>query len=187
MIWFTSDTHFGHENIIRYANRPYENVTDMNLSLIKAWNSVVKPQDTVYHLGDIAMGTSKSPESLKHIIDTLHGEKIFILGNHDNKKVLSDIGIKTYPLYEMSHQKQKIVLCHYAMRIWHHSHKGTWHLYGHSHNGLESVPYGKSMDVGVDAVAARGLGYRPISFDEVKLIMDARSITVIDHHNDTTT
>lgn len=80
MIWFTSDTHFGHKNVIAYCNRPFKDVDHMNLELTRRWNERVEPDDTVYHLGDFAMGpTAKHPE----IIKNLHGYKILIAGNHD--------------------------------------------------------------------------------------------------------
>ena len=79
-IWFTSDTHFGHSNILEYEKeaRPFESVETMNETLIERWNSVVHPHDTVYHLGDFCFG--------KHnlsIAARLHGKKRLILGNHD--------------------------------------------------------------------------------------------------------
>lgn len=79
-IWFTSDTHFGHKNIIRYANRPFDDVTHMNEMLVHNWNSVVHPDDTVYHLGDVALGPIR--ESLAYI-RRLNGRKVLITGNHD--------------------------------------------------------------------------------------------------------
>lgn len=79
-LWMTSDTHFGHTNIIKYCNRPYRDPEEMNQDLLAKWNSVVKPEDHVIHLGDVAMGQlDKSLSLVKH----LNGHKILILGNHD--------------------------------------------------------------------------------------------------------
>ena len=80
MIFFTSDTHFGHTNIIKYCNRPFVDKEEMNKVLIENWNSVVKPEDTVYHLGDVSF--MKQEESYK-ILKQLNGRKILIRGNHD--------------------------------------------------------------------------------------------------------
>lgn len=83
-IWITSDSHFFHNNIIKYCNRPFSDVNEMNETLIANWNSVVKPQDKVYHLGDLYMGgTRREVESLLY---RLNGHKRLILGNHDNGK-----------------------------------------------------------------------------------------------------
>lgn len=79
--FFTSDTHFGHTNIIRYSNRPFKDVNHMNEEIIRRWNEMVMPEDTVYHLGDVALG--KIDDSLA-CVGRLNGTKILIEdGNHD--------------------------------------------------------------------------------------------------------
>lgn len=80
MIWFTSDTHFSHNNIIRYCDRPFRDVDHMNQVIIDNWNSVVSPEDTVFHLGDVALG--QIDKSLA-CVSRLNGYKILKLGNHD--------------------------------------------------------------------------------------------------------
>lgn len=78
--WFISDTHFSHNNIIRYTGRPFQSVEEMNERLIENWNALVEPQDTVFFLGDFGMGTS---DFLKNLCARLHGNKVCIRGNHD--------------------------------------------------------------------------------------------------------
>lgn len=80
-IWVTSDTHFGHANIIKYCDRPFANADEMDEFIIDKWNSVVKDGDIVYHLGDVYFGNSG-----KNAIYRLNGRKRLILGNHDNGK-----------------------------------------------------------------------------------------------------
>lgn len=82
MIYVIADTHFQHANIIKYCNRPFNDTTEMNEYIIQKWNSVVKDEDTVYHLGDVGFGTI---EQLKSIIGRLKGTKILLKGNHDFK------------------------------------------------------------------------------------------------------
>lgn len=82
MIYVISDTHFNHKNIIQYENRPFASISEMNDTLIKNWNSVIKPEDTVIHLGDIGLGKESS---LRCIVPSLNGHKILIKGNHDGK------------------------------------------------------------------------------------------------------
>lgn len=80
MRWFTSDTHFGHQNIIKYCDRPFHNVEDMDWTMICKWNAIVHPDDMVFHLGDVALGAIA--ESLPKIAQ-LNGTKILVPGNHD--------------------------------------------------------------------------------------------------------
>ena len=94
MIYVTSDHHFGHKNIIKYANRPFKNVEQMNTYMIQQWNKVVSENDVVYHLGDFALMPKKQT---KKIMDQLKGYKILIRGNHDKgKKWMMDIGFNEY-------------------------------------------------------------------------------------------
>lgn len=83
-IWVISDTHFGHENIIEYCDRPFSNAVEMDLQMLDLWNQTVRPEDKVYHLGDVYMGCSNGHAD--HILSRLHGHKRLILGNHDAGK-----------------------------------------------------------------------------------------------------
>ena len=87
-IWITSDTHFGHENIIKYCDRPFSCAKEMDEKIRDNWNSIVKPQDKVYHLGDVYFNGSykESPEYWTEFFRSLNGKKRLILGNHDNGK-----------------------------------------------------------------------------------------------------
>ena len=101
MIYFTSDTHFYHKNIIKYCNRPFKDEIDMNNKLIDNWNSIVTNNDTVYHLGDFAL---TSYNNLKDIFNKLNGNIILIRGNHDrfSSRVYEEIGftvLKGAPIY----------------------------------------------------------------------------------------
>ena len=80
MIYFTSDTHFFHKNIIEYCNRPFADMVAMNEGLIERWNRRVSPEDTVYHLGDVSFGKFGPTQE---IIKRLNGYKILVKGNHD--------------------------------------------------------------------------------------------------------
>lgn len=163
-IWFTADTHFGHSNIIKYSNRPFENIEDMDETLINNWNKVVTKNDVVYHLGDFCF------RDFKKYFSRLNGKNIFIIkGSHD--KGISQyidstdlITIKPDKLLDEYGNNISITLCHYSMRSWYLSHYASWHLFGHHHGNLE--PLGLSFDVGVDC-----WDYFPISLEEVKYKM----------------
>lgn len=85
----TSDTHWYHDNILEYDNRPFDSMSDMLDKMIGSWNAVVDPDDIVYHLGDVALirgGREVYIEYLSELNSYLNGRKILILGNHDRNK-----------------------------------------------------------------------------------------------------
>lgn len=161
MIYISSDLHLGHRNIIRYSNRPFKSVQEMDDALISNFNSKVNQNDTVYIVGDFAFG-----DGLKKVgryFERLNGKKHLVIGNHDNNKTINLPWESVNSLLEVSvSKKTRLVLCHYAMRVWHHSYRGVYHIHGHSHGTL---PENRSLsfDVGVDV-----WNYYPISIDDIK-------------------
>ena len=94
MDFFTSDLHWGHKNIIKFCNRPFKNVHDMNRSLVKNWNSVVTNNDTVYVIGDVFVC---NPSTAAKYIKKLNGRKILIKGNHDHdEKTMLGVGFDEF-------------------------------------------------------------------------------------------
>lgn len=164
-IWVTSDTHFSHHNIIKYCDRPFLSVEGMNEVLIDNWNSKVKPNDTVWHLGDFGFGPV---ESLQRIFDQLNGHKNLIIGNHDKEGVkISGWEIVT-PYFELVAHNLFVVMCHYPLAQWNRFYHGSIHLHGHCHGrfnkyNTETV---KRLDVGVDC-----FDYIPVSLFEIKKFM----------------
>lgn len=157
MIYFTADLHLGHANIIKYCQRPFECVEEMNEILIGNWNSVVKPIDTVYVLGDFAMGDPKP------YLKRLYGDIYLIPGDHDRTDKWPGPATTVLPkIYRYGIWDQLVVLCHYPILAWPRSHYGAWHLHGHCHEG--TLPYvpGKIINVGVDLEC-----FRPVSWPEV--------------------
>lgn len=182
-IYFVSDTHFGHANIIRYSNRPYNNIQEMNEQFILNWNAVVKPEDTVWHLGDFAF---MQLSEFKKLLWRLNGDINVVLGNHDKlitnnqRELLAQGKIKSVQHYKrLDVEKSTIILFHYGMRVWEKSHHGSILCYGHSHGSLP--PHGLSVDVGVDCKEITE-EYRPIALNELLLYMKKRKISVVDHH-----
>lgn len=178
-IWFTSDTHFNHENIIRYSQRPFADLDEMHEVLIHNWNERVTRGDMVYHLGDFALTWKKQAdkEMVEGLLKRLNGCKHLICGNHDRDAVKKANGWANVSDYESKTiHGQRIVMFHYAIRSWHGMHRGAWHLFGHSHGSLVGA-VGKCMDVGVDC-----RGYRPIEFAEVQAAMEQRETVAVDHH-----
>lgn len=129
--WVISDTHFGHKNVITYDSRPFKDVAEMDEALIENWNSVVKPGDTIYHLGDFAF---YSEDKVCGILERLNGNKILILGNHD--KVMRSEKVRSYfklivPYLEVYQDKQLICMFHYPIAEFNKSHHGSFHVHGH--------------------------------------------------------
>jgi calcineurin-like phosphoesterase family protein len=166
MYYFTSDEHYGHKNIIKYCNRPFENTHFMDETLIENNNKIVTSKDVVIHVGDFTLRDKDFAES---IIKRLKGSHIFIKGSHDKW-----MGQNFYPyLWEGMIEKQYIVACHYAMRVWPRSHYGSILAYGHSHGHLP--PVGRQWDVGVD-----NNNYAPISFNQLVEII--KNVPIPERH-----
>jgi len=184
--YFFSDPHFNHANIIKYCNRPFSSVEEMNTVIIDNINAVVGPGDILWCLGDWVFGRNKAENAKKFLERITCGTVNLIWGNHDKKRDMRGLFNQEHDMYTVRVQdrgeKQSIVLCHYAMRIWNKSHHGVWHLYGHSHGTLPDDPNSMSFDVGVDCH-----DYKPLSFDDIKKIMSQKQFQPIDHHNASTT
>ena len=161
MYFFTSDEHYGHKNIIKYCNRPFNSVEEMDQELIRRHNLLVSSEDVVIHAGDF---TLKKKQKAHDYISCLNGKHIFLRGSHD--AWLGTVG-NTHEIWEQTIQEQHIVVCHYAMRVWSRSHYNSWQLFGHSHGTLK--PIGKQLDIGVDCH-----DFYPLSFDQVLKIMKSR-------------
>ncbi len=169
MKFFTSDTHFGHANVIKFDDRPFANIQEHDEELVRRWNEVVKPGDVVYHLGDV--GWHKNLFDADMLLARLHGTKILIKGNHDEKIICkSKQWSAVHSYHEISENGQRIVLFHYRMVVWNRSHHGSWALHGHSHGNLPVLMNQKTFDVGTML-----WGYRPISWDEVSEEMQKRT------------
>ncbi len=175
--FFTSDTHFGHRNMTNegknYSNRPFDTIVQMDEAMIANWNAVVGQDDDIYHLGDFAMGKTPVPT----ILARLNGRKHLIWGNHDSKQTRElPQWASSQPYLEINLEGKLIVLCHYAMKVWNKSHRGSLMLYGHSHGSLPGSD--QSCDVGVDC-----FDMTPVTLEQIlrKLRLNPSYLSV-DHH-----
>jgi calcineurin-like phosphoesterase family protein len=134
----------------------------MNETIVKNWNSVIGKNDEVYHLGDVAVGVQPS-DPLGELLYSLNGKIYLINGNHEraaHRYPQRFEWIKDY--FELKAHGQHIVMFHYAQRVWHKSHRGSWHLYGHSHGDLPEIIGVNAFDVGMDC-----WNFTPLSFDQI--------------------
>ena len=163
-IWLTSDTHFFHENIIQYCGRPFANAEMMNEYLIEQWNSVVKPGDIVYHLGDVAMGGKEAYEGIGALLAHLNGSKRLIVGNHDDIPFFSRGGWFKKVMMWRVFPEHRILLTHVPI------HESSIHerivvaggknVHGHIHqNPSPEGPY--------KCVCVEHTNYRPVHIEEV--------------------
>ncbi len=163
-IWFTSDTHFGHDGEAR--RRGFASAREHDEELIQNWNAFVKKDDVIFHLGDFTCNAKSDVQ--ERVFRRLNGKKYLVLGNHDNDATLA-LGWAAPPVQRMIVQigKQEHVLDHYAGRTWYGSFHGSIQLYGHSHGRMPETR--QSCDVGVDV-----WNKCPASIDQIHaLIADA--------------
>lgn len=170
-IFITSDEHYGHKGIIEYANRPFTSVEEQTETMIERHNKTVpnRLNNLTIHAGDMFWNTLQ-PEDASMILRRLNGAHAFIYGDHDELiertgwlrgRFVGVTGENKASGNRIVHwRNHTIVISHFAMRTWKNSHKGSWHVFGHSHQELP--PYGKSFDIGVE-----GHNYAPWSLEEI--------------------
>lgn len=184
-VFFTSDCHFGHRNVIRFCDRPFEDEKDMAKKMIQYWNSTVGPDDIVISLGDFSWWTDR--HGVKRMVDQLNGIKFFICGNHCTKRmyeliednfVLCDDTTVFYIRGGGLDKTYEIVCNHYPLLTWSHSDKpNCLQFFGHIHSlkdqpmfefgePLKLMPK-KQYDVGVDRH-----DYRPVELREIFRLME---------------
>lgn len=158
--WFISDTHFCHTRIIELARRPFGDVREMDEAMIRAWNDVVAPDDTVRHVGDFA--ASKDYDRISAVFARLSGVKHLVVGNHDveNECTMTLDWVSITQTSTVEVDGTEFFLCHYPWKTWPGARDGAIHLFGHLHGRWAGTD--KSIDVGVDA-----WGFRPISAAEI--------------------
>jgi calcineurin-like phosphoesterase family protein len=183
-IWFTSDHHFGHANIIKYCERPFNSVAHMNASMIGSWNGVVAPGDIVYYLGDFAM----QPHLVADILPKLNGKKLLIAGNHDrcHPKIGSptkwlqayiDAGFDSVQVdMQMEIAGKNVLLHHFPYRAETEPKQkyygqrpvddGGWLIHGHVHNRWKVS--GRQINVSVE-----NWNFEPVALDTIADIIKA--------------
>ena len=182
-MFITADEHLGHRAIIEFCRRPFKNVDEQTEIIIERHNKKVpnSPNSLTIHVGDWFWHTLSLGEALT-ILGRLNGRHAFIYGNHDeliekHKDVFAQQLAwmrgenKASGVARVRFNNHEITLCHYAMRVWNASHKGSYMVYGHSHNELPVV--GKSFDIGVD-----GHNFEPWSLEEI----ESKMATLPQHH-----
>lgn len=132
--YYIADLHMGHENVIRFDNRPFSSVEEMDAEIIKRWNGVVTPGDTVYVLGDFIW---RKGGDWKGTLSKLNGQIILIKGNHDPKQFSPEIRkllAGVYEYHEVKDDGRHLTLCHYPILFYNKSYSDqSYMLCGHVH------------------------------------------------------
>ena len=164
-VFFTSDLHLGHANVIKFDNRPFESVEEMDAELIRRWNAKVGKGDTVYVLGDMIWKTRK--DEAVEIIKSLNGQIILIKGNHDRFVSRGEVkdtlaAVKDYDEITVALEdgtQRKCVLSHYYIPLYNGHRAGAIHLHGHSH-------FTDEADIEIDiAEKLKAMGFSPEEYN----------------------
>ncbi len=157
-IYFIADTHFGDERILRYENRPFSNVEQMDLKLVRRWNGKVRPEDSVYVLGDFGADGHEA-----EVLSKLNGRKYLVKGNHDEK---SNEECRSFGFSEVYDHPIIIdgfwILSHDALYV--NENMPYANLFGHVHGSPIIKDYSKQHC----CVSVERIDYSPISFEEIK-------------------
>ena len=164
-IYFTSDLHFGHANVIGFCDRPFSSVDAMNEGLIANWNGRVNPNDIIYILGDVFFCDAN--KAIK-ILNRLNGKKRIVFGNHDKKlrnnaQLLSMFDAVLPDLYMEYIDGIMVHMCHFPLLSWNKAYHGSFMLHGHVHSKNKHDGLYRRYDVGVDAN-----NYTPVSWDNIR-------------------
>ena len=188
-IYFTSDLHHSHKNIVDFTNRSVATTKEQhNEWLVNIWNSTVQKNDLVYHLGDLSFATKYS--EISEFVSGLNGRIVLLKGNHDREGNLQSLKddnlIENWHMYKeikvplSNGEVQHINLFHFPISSWHKQGYGAWNLFGHSHGSHKSE--GKSLDVGLDSAYNLYQEHRFFSLIDVELYMSQREVNTVDHH-----
>jgi len=178
-VFFTTDFHLFHNNVIRFDNRPFKDVHEMHVAIEERWNEVVGPKDVVIYLGDLSFARREDKQYVENMLDRLNGTMHFVLGNHDKydeiKKMSRFVSVQDYLEVRINHfdnsdSRVETLFCcmHYPIYSWNKAHHGSYHIHGHCHGNLhhgEDASFYNNRRV-ID-VGCMLHDYRPISYKEV--------------------
>jgi calcineurin-like phosphoesterase family protein len=189
-LFFTSDTHFGHKNIIAYCDRPFDTVEEMDEVMINRWNDTVPEDGLVFHLGDVAMKQDLAMKALAK----LNGTVVLIKGNHDRTRLVYDVNEHAFRLLnwkegyrmleiidlkvedpDIGDPGSRLALFHYPMGAWNYKFHGSVQLFGHVHSvpgrACYHIPTPKQYDIGVD-----NNDFYPVSYTDVMKIFTKKAL-----------
>ena len=150
-VFFTSDWHFFHTNVLKFDKRPFNDVDEMHKAIINNWNEVVSEDDIVIYLGDLSFARTKDEKNVESMVWALSGHIHYVLGNHDRLSDIKKIGkfetvddyleVRITHMHDKGHniiEKTESLFCcmHYPIYSWNKKHHGSFHCHGHCHGNL---------------------------------------------------
>ena len=160
--WYTADTHFGHANIIKYCDRPFESTDEMDEFIIRIMSESVDDDDDLWMLGDFAFGRqAKAVGYLSRIFESLPGRKHLVTGNHDFRQTRALPWHSVHDIVQIKDGNTHLTLCHFPMLTWNRARDGALQLFGHVHNDWEGTR--NSVNVGVDV-----WDFRPVQLEDIQ-------------------
>ena len=172
--FFLADEHYDHRNIIKYCKRPFKNVTAMMNQMIERHNSVVGPDDEVWHVGDLTLRGGDAVNYLRSIISKLHGEHHLVLGNHDRLRPFTYVNVigfqSVHTAIRLEFDGLKLLLAHdpsvaAVLR------DNEYLLHGHVHALYQHLlPRKKVINVSVDV-----WDFTPVSLNQIRQLIDEKS------------
>lgn len=168
MIYYISDIHFGHRNVIEFDNRPFETIEEMDEILIHRWNERVTDEDDVYIVGDFAYRNGRTAD---WYLKRLKGRKHLIIGNHDLTTLRNAKAMELFASVEKMNMVidngRMVSLCHYPVAEWNGKRHGGFHVYGHIHCRRDDVyAFMSRFDRALNAGCMIN-DYRPATLDEL--------------------
>ena len=185
-VFFISDTHFYHENILKFCHRPFKDINDQTEQLISNWNSVVPEDGIVFQHGDFIH--NGQIDVVRRIVERLNGKIWWILGNHcyqsrHDRKVIADIvegrQADVITWHTRDEHDTRIFMSHYPHLYWP---RGCYHTHGHIHSGPNSTAsevaplHPLRYDVGVDNNL-----YTPVSYHKLMEIFNVQKLKSIEY------
>ena len=186
-IWFTSDLHFGHRNVIKFCDRPFADEKEMGQALIQNWNDTVGDNDIAFVLGDTFWFNDS--RCIKKVLSQLKGKDIYILpGNHDDfesyhrvddPRIHLCVDVVVCWITQENKPKREIWMSHYPMMTWPHRENGAYQFFGHIHSNPDKTEgvdqdlplHWNQMDVGCDY-----WGYEPVDLKELEIYMQLKKM-----------
>lgn len=175
-VFFISDFHLFHKNVVKFDNRPFvdkngePDMLGMNKTIIKNWNDTVKQNDIVFYLGDLVFGRK---EWANQVIHALNGEIHYIMGNHDMYDDIKSLGrFKTISDYidlnilgDVQSPNLHFCLMHYPVYSWNRAHHGSYMIHGHCHMSLSEKEF--HQDKRIYDVGCNGWNYTPVGYCKI--------------------